>query len=81
MKHNSSCTMAFGRLTKTVGACPRCDELRNGAAPIKWNVAPNNNNSTESLRATYCFSVDIYHSRCTIETNPKCACGKMSYTD
>ena len=27
---------AFGRLT--VG-CPRCDELRAGAAPVRWNLS------------------------------------------
>jgi len=32
--------MAFGRPTKEVGACPRCDELRNGAKPRKgWGVS------------------------------------------
>lgn len=31
--HNSKCKMAFGRPTKTLGDCQRCDELRNGAKP------------------------------------------------
>lgn len=30
-QHNEKCRMAFGRPTKEVGACPRCDELRAGA--------------------------------------------------
>ena len=25
----------FGRLT---AGCPRCDELKSGAAPIQWNI-------------------------------------------
>lgn len=32
IKHNAACVMAFGRKSP-VGDCPRCDELRNGAAP------------------------------------------------
>lgn len=32
-RHSFDCTMAFGRPTKVVGACARCDELRAGAAP------------------------------------------------
>lgn len=42
MQHNSKCKLAFGRPTKEVGACPRCDELRNGAAPRKgWSMSYN----------------------------------------
>lgn len=33
--HNDQCRMAFGRPTKQAGTCPRCDELREGAAPRK----------------------------------------------
>lgn len=33
MKHSNQCTMAFGKFTKTDGQCPRCDELKQGAAP------------------------------------------------
>lgn len=29
-KHNSTCSMSFGRLSP-LGCCPRCDELHNGA--------------------------------------------------
>ncbi len=31
--HTNGCTMAFGRLSKQVGICARCDELRAGATP------------------------------------------------
>lgn len=33
-KHNDKCVMAFGKYSP-IGDCPRCDELRNGAAPRK----------------------------------------------
>lgn len=33
-KHNETCTMAFGR-PSVHGLCPRCNELRNGAAARK----------------------------------------------
>lgn len=32
-RHSNACTMAFGRPSKVAGTCPRCDELRAGAAP------------------------------------------------
>jgi len=33
-KHNlTACTMSFGRPSKLLGACSRCDELRAGAVP------------------------------------------------
>lgn len=77
--HNSTCIMAFGNPSKHDN-CPRCNELKAGAAPRKsWNDVKQEN-ITRSLSA-YCFSVAIHHSRCTKETNPSCACGKMSYTD
>ena len=31
-KHNDTCTMSFGR-PSSHGDCPRCQELKNGAAP------------------------------------------------
>ena len=38
--HNEHCRMSFGRPTKEEGKCPRCDELRSGAAPRKgWGHA------------------------------------------
>lgn len=77
-KHNSTCTMAFGKPSKH-SDCPRCEELKQGAEPRKgWNVAQQYKGNGLSA---YCFSVSIYHARCTAETNPSCACGKMSYTD
>lgn len=39
-KHNERCKMSFGRPTKAIGECPRCDEIRNGAEPRQgWNAA------------------------------------------
>ncbi len=39
-KHNHKCTMAFGRPSKEVGACPRCEELRSGSpARAGWQKA------------------------------------------
>ena len=32
-KHSMDCKMVFGRKD---ASCPRCQELLNGAAPIKW---------------------------------------------
>lgn len=32
--HNDGKALPFGRL-KPVGECPRCDELRNGAEPVR----------------------------------------------
>lgn len=78
-KHNDSCTMAFGKAS-THNDCPRCNELKNGAAPRKGWADTKRDEVTRQLSA-YCFSVAIYHARCTAETNPSCACGKMSYTD
>ena len=78
-KHNDSCKMAFGRPSDHSN-CPRCEELKNGAAARKgWNDVKQQ--SVSRQLSAYCFSVPIYHSRCTHETNPSCACGKMSYTD
>lgn len=78
-KHNDSCTMAFGK-PSIHDNCPRCQELKAGATPREgWgNLARKAANTSLSA---YCFSVAIYHDRCTVETNPSCACGKMSYTD
>jgi hypothetical protein len=78
-KHNDSCTMAFGN-TSNHDNCPRCNELKAGAQPRKsWNDVAKAANV--SRLSAYCFSVPIYHARCTAETNPSCNCGKMSYTD
>ena len=78
-KHNESCTMAFGNPSKH-SDCPRCEELKNGATARKGWQDTKRDAITRNL-STYCFSVAIHHSRCTKETNPSCACGKMSYTD
>jgi hypothetical protein len=32
-KHSNQCTMAFGRYTKEVGVCARCEELKSGGKP------------------------------------------------
>jgi hypothetical protein len=81
IKHNDSCTMAFGRHSLHDN-CPRCNELKAGAAPRKgWMDSVNNALHVKRRLDVYCFSVPIYHARCTKETNPSCACGKMSYTD
>lgn len=45
-KHKSDCKMAFGRKDET---CPRCVELLNGAAPIKWAVS-NDVQRTQDVR-------------------------------
>ena len=38
-RHSPSCTMSFGR-PDCSGSCPRCNELRAGAAPRKgWGAA------------------------------------------
>lgn len=77
-KHNDTCKMVFGR-PSAHNDCPRCNELKEGAQPRKgW--ADTKYAAVSGLSA-YCFSVPIVHSRCTKETNPSCACGKMSYTD
>ncbi len=78
-KHNSTCTMSFGRTSKHLD-CPRCEELKSGAKPVKWNIPTKRDQVSSSLNA-YCFSVSMIYSRCTVETNPSCACNKMSYTD
>lgn len=75
VKHNHLCSMAFGKPSKH-DDCPRCQELKNGAEARKGWSAP-----VVSGLSAYCFSVAIHHGRCTAETNPSCACGKMSYTD
>jgi hypothetical protein len=80
-KHNRTCTMSFGRTSKHLD-CPRCEELKNGAKPVKWNIpAKQTQSSQSSSLSVYCFSVSMIYSRCTKETNPNCACNKMSYTD
>lgn len=76
--HNETCKMAFGK-PSAHSNCPRCEELKNGAKARTWASAHRQYNG-DGLSA-YCFSVPIYHSRCTAETNPSCNCGKMSYTD
>lgn len=38
-KHNDTCTMAFGRASRHHD-CPRCEELKAGAAPVKWAERP-----------------------------------------
>lgn len=78
MKHNSSCSMAFGKPSKHAN-CPRCEELKNGAKPIQWNNTKTFNR-TDSLKS-YCFSVSIIYSVCDSTINPKCACGKNSYSN
>jgi hypothetical protein len=79
-KHNDSCTMAFGKPSQH-DDCPRCNELKEGAEPRKGWHNSNSKQSVAKQLSHYCFSVPIYHARCTAETNPSCACGKMSYTD
>lgn len=38
-RHNDTCTMAFGRPSKAT-TCPRCEELKSGAQPVKgWGTA------------------------------------------
>jgi hypothetical protein len=34
-KHTAACKMSFGKARPETG-CPRCIELANGAAPVKW---------------------------------------------
>lgn len=56
MKHTAKCTMAFGRVTKEIGACERCDELRSGAAPRKgWGTMKKIQEQTlsEAIRRHY----------------------------
>jgi hypothetical protein len=72
--------MAFGKPSKH-NDCPRCNELKAGAEPRKGWSMPQQSRHTGPNLSMYCFSVSIYHARCTAETNPSCACGKMSYTD
>ena len=79
-KHNETCTMAFGRKSAHSN-CPRCEELKNGAKPVKWNIPAKQDKYRSSSLNAYCFSVSMIHMKCTVETNPSCACGKMSYTD
>jgi hypothetical protein len=78
-KHNETCKMAFGNPSQHDN-CPRCNELKAGAAPRKgW--ADMARQAVNNRLSAYCFGVAIQHSHCTKETNPSCACGKMSYTD
>jgi hypothetical protein len=35
-KHKEDCKMVFGRKDKT---CPRCQELLNGAQPVRWSMS------------------------------------------
>lgn len=78
-KHNNNCEMSFGRPSQHDN-CPRCNELKQGAKPrAGWQQQKRQ--AINSSLSAYCFSVAIHHSRCTKETNPSCACGKMSYTD
>lgn len=74
--------MAFGRPSDHDN-CPRCNELKAGAAPRKgWNAdKPQARRYNGNGLDAYCFSVSITYSHCTKETNRGCACGKMSYTD
>ena len=46
--HNEKCTMAFGKYS-TVGTCPRCDELRNGAKPRRWSTFYDHDNIMRRL--------------------------------
>jgi hypothetical protein len=78
-KHNDTCTMAFGR-PSAHDNCPRCNELKQGAKPRKGWGDKSDRGVGDSLKG-YCFTVNIRFPRCTKETNPQCACGKMSYTD
>ncbi len=55
--HNNKCKMSFGKPTKEIGACPRCDELRNGATARKGrgiNQKQKDANFTISLRQHNC---------------------------
>lgn len=85
-KHNDTCKMAFGKPSQH-DDCPRCNELKAGAVPRQgWNsvrkeLAEFNTRHNNGSLSAYCLSIAIYHSHCTKETNPSCACGKMSYTD
>lgn len=79
-KHNDTCKMAFGRYSKHDN-CPRCQELKAGAEPVKWAKAHRGSKAADTTISVYCFSVSMIYSRCTKESNPSCACGKMSYTD
>lgn len=77
-RHNETCKMAFGRPSKH-DDCPRCQELKQGATPRRWNNTQKQ--VVSNSLSQYCFSVAIYHDRCTKENNPSCACGKKSYND
>lgn len=74
--HNETCKMSFGKPSEHSN-CPRCNELKQGAKSRNWGNVSN----SPKMSDVYCFSVSPIHSRCTKETNPQCACGKMSYTD
>ncbi len=52
---------AFGK--KTPG-CPRCDELLNGAAPVKWAVS--STRQDDLRRAAEIRAHDCKKSRCAI---------------
>lgn len=68
--HSSACKMAFGRPTKEIGACPRCDELRAGAAPRKgWGASKRDNDRRRSA--------EIYSHNCTeSKCGPVCTFGE-----
>ena len=77
-KHNDSCKMAYGKPSLHLN-CPRCEELKNGAAPREgWNK---NVAIVSSLRDRYCFSLAPWQGTCNMQTNPACNCGKSAYTD
>jgi hypothetical protein len=45
-KHNH--TVVFGR---KVDGCPRCEELKNGAEPVKWDGTRRSEIEAEQIRA------------------------------
>lgn len=50
VKHNDACTMAFGRFSKR-NDCPRCNELKSGAAPrAGWQAGYFSNKKAQEAR-------------------------------
>lgn len=74
IKHNHKCKLAFGKPTKTIGDCPRCDELREGAEPRKgWSTNKQNNGTWEDMKKSYCFKCAPWVLHCPH--------GKTPYTE
>lgn len=69
-RHNDKCSMAFGKPSKHTD-CPRCEDLKAGAAPRKgWGVQ-RIQNLNKNYESVYCFACPPWG----------CVHGKQAYTE